>query len=115
MTTFGKHIRRLRKEQGKSLRHVGREIGKTHAYVAQIESGKFPPPSDEVVMALAAELGEDPDVLMAIAGRVSPELAEIVCARPRRFSKLLRQLRKATEEEMDQVIQAARNVRDGNW
>lgn len=110
--TFGKHIRKLRKGQGKSLREVAKGIGRTHAYVAQIESGKFPPPADEVILALAKELGEDPDVLMVVAGRVPNGLIEIIQEHPFEFARLIRQLKGASKDDLDKV---ARKVRDGNW
>ena len=40
----------------------------------KIEQGDLPPPSESVVTRLAAEIGEDADTLLAMAGKVSRDL-----------------------------------------
>jgi transcriptional regulator with XRE-family HTH domain len=111
MATFGRHVRKLRKAQGRSLRKVAESIGKTHAYLSQVESGKSPP-SEGVVLALADELGEDPDVLMAMAGKLPPGLEEIIRKRPQLFADLIRQLKNVPDKTIKRVT---REVKDGNW
>jgi transcriptional regulator with XRE-family HTH domain len=110
--TFGEYIRKLRKEQGKSLRQVAKQVGITHAYIAQLESGKFSPPADPVVLALAEELGEDPDILMVIAGRLSDGLIATIQKHPFEFVEIIRRLKGAPKEHLDRV---AREIRDGKW
>jgi len=110
--TFGEYIRKLRKEQGKSLRQVAKQVGTTHAYIAQLESGKFPPPTDPVVLALAEELGEDPDILMVIAGRLPDGLVAIIQEHPLEFKQILQRLKGSSKEKLDRV---AREIRDGKW
>ena len=61
---------------------------------------------------LAAELGEDPDMLLAMAGKVSSDLQAIIRERPRLFAELIRQLKNAPE---DAILKVVREVRDGDW
>ena len=71
-----------------------------------------PPPSEAATRRLAAEIGEDPDVLLALAGKVSSDLREIILRRPRLFAELLRQLREAPDHA---ILRVVREVRDGDW
>ena len=61
---------------------------------------------------MARELGEDPDVLLAMAGKVSSELQEIIRKRPKLFADLIRQLKQAPDHA---ILKVVREVRDGEW
>ena len=115
--TFGDYVRfvrerRRRNDRAFSVRQVARRIDVEPAYLSKIERGRTPPPSERTIRRLAAELGEDPDVLLAMAGKVSRDLQEIVLRRPRLFADLLRQLRGAPDHA---VLRITREVRDGEW
>ena len=72
----------------------------------------FPPSSEEVIVKLAEVLDQDPDVLLALAGKLSSDLRQIIIRRPKVFADLLRQLRKAPDHA---ILRVVREVRDGNW
>ena len=113
--TFGSHVRTLRedarlRDRAFSVRQVARRIGVEPAYLSKIERGVAPPPSEATTRRLAAEIGEDPDVLLALAGKVSSDLREIILRRPRLFAELLRQLREAPDHA---ILRVVREVRDG--
>ena len=117
MTLFGATLReireRLRKEDRRfSLRQVAQRIGVEPAYLSKIERGDVAPPSEATTIRLANELGEDPDVLLAMAGKVSGDLQEIIRKRPRLFAELIRQLKEAPD---DAILRVVREVRDGDW
>ncbi len=117
MTQFGKCVRtireRLRREDRRfSLRQVAQRIGVEPAYLSKIERGDVAPPSEATTVRLARELGEDPDVLLAMAGKVSGDLQEIIRRRPRLFAELIRQLKEAPD---DAILRVVREVRDGEW
>jgi transcriptional regulator with XRE-family HTH domain len=95
-----------------SLRQVAQRIGIQPAYLSKIERGDFAPPSEEKICALAAELGEDSDVLLAMAGKVSKDLQAVIRARPRLFADLIRQLKDLPD---DAILRVVREVRDGDW
>ena len=94
------------------MRQVARRINVEPAYLSKIERGQAPPPSERTIRRLAVELDEDADVLLAMAGKVSRDLQDIVLRRPRLFADLLRQLREAPDHA---VLRVAREIRDGDW
>jgi len=115
--TFGQYIRtqreRLRQEdRAFSVRQVAQRIGVEPAYLSKIERGEVAPPSEAKVRALAQELGEDPDVLLAMAGKVSSDLLDIIRKRPQLFADLIRQLKSTPDNAL---LRIARDVRDGDW
>ncbi len=117
MTRFGARTRQLRESLRKSdrrysLRQVAHRIGVEPAYLSKIERGAAAPPSEATTVRLARELGEDPDVFLAMAGKVSSELQGIIRKRPRLFADLIRRLRDAPDEAIFRVV---RVVRDGDW
>ncbi|WP_063958960.1 helix-turn-helix domain-containing protein [Caballeronia calidae] len=94
-----------------SLRGVARKLEVEASHLSKIELGKVQA-SDEMVAKLAEILGEDFDTLMLLAGRVSPQLKQIVSARPKLFAELIRQLRNAPDKA---ILRLVREVRDGQW
>jgi len=71
-----------------------------------------PPPSEATIVRLAADLGEDPDVLLALAGKVGSDLRAIILRRPKLFAELIRQLKNAPDHA---ILKVVREVQDGNW
>ncbi len=116
---FAEHLRgaRLARAQGTdgrrfSLRAVAGRVGIEPSYLSKIERAEQPPPGEGVIRRLAEDLGEDPDVLLALAGKVSADLLAIIRARPQLFAQLLRELRGLPDHA---VVRLAREVRDGEW
>ena len=72
----------------------------------------MPPPSEATIRRLAEELHEDPDILLALAGKVSKDLQSIIVRRPQLFADLLRELRDAPDYA---ILRLVREVRDGDW
>lgn len=118
MSAFGPYLRERREtlaaERGSafSLRQVAARVGIEPAYLSKVERGEVAPPSEATIRRLAAELEEDPDVLLALAGKVSQDLLEIIRKRPKLFAELIRALRDAPEHA---VLRVVREVRDGDW
>lgn len=115
--TFGSFVRdkRLQLRGGDtrySLRQVARRVGIEPAYLSKIELDQFAPPGEEVTRALALELGVDPDVLLAMSGKVSSDLQEVIRRRPRLFAELIRELKDLPDRA---VLRIVREVRDGKW
>jgi HTH-type transcriptional regulator, competence development regulator len=114
---FGKYIRKSREvlqtgDKTFSLRQVAARIGIEPAYLSKIEREVFQPPSEEVIVKLAIILGEDKDVLLALAGKFSSDLQQIIMQRPKLFAELLRQLKEAPDHA---IIRVVREVKDGQW
>lgn len=114
---FGDYLRSVRERKASgdpafSLRQIAREVDIEPSYLSKIERGIEPPPGEGTIKDLATALGEDPDVLLALAGRVSSDLQEIICKRPALFAQLLRNLRTLPNHA---VVRLVREVRDGDW
>ena len=117
MTHFGTHTRTLREDLRRqdrrySLRQVAMRVGIEPAYLSKIERGVVAPPSEPTTLRLADELGTDPDVYLAMAGKVSAELQEIIRRRPKLFADLIRELKSAPDHA---ILRVVRVVRDGDW
>ena len=114
---FGAHLRQVREalqagDKSYSLRQVAQRVGIEPAYLSKIERGVFAPPSEAVIVKLAELLGEDKDVLLALAGKLSSDLQQIIMQRPQLFAELLRQLREAPDHA---IVRVVREVKDGDW
>ena len=115
--TFGEFIRTTREKRFKadrsySVRQVAQRIGVEPSYLSKIERDQVAPPSEATIGRLAEELGEDADLLLAMAGKVSSDLRYIILQRPQLFAELLRQLRDVPDHAIESV---AREIRDGDW
>lgn len=95
-----------------SLRQVAVRVGIEPAYLSKIERDEVSPPGEETIKKLAVELTLDPDVLLALAGKVSTDLQEIIRKRPQLFAELIRQLK---EVEDHAILKVVREVSDGTW
>lgn len=103
----------LREEDARySLRQVAGRVDIQPSYLSKVERGLVPPPSEETLVALAEELDLDADVVLALAGKVSSDLKEVIRSRPELFGELLRSLRDLPDHA---VLSVVREVRDGEW
>jgi len=114
---FGRYLRKKREKRREgdpafSVRQVAERVGLEPSYLSKIERGEEAPPSEEKIRALAEDLEEDPDVLLALAGKVSADLQEIIRKRPALFGELIRELKKMPDNA---VLRLVREVRDGEW
>ena len=117
MTTLGGLIRDRREEMRRkdrrfSLRQVADRIGIEPSYLSKVERDLGSPPSEETLVRLARELELDPDVLLALAGKVSSDLQAAIRRRPKLFAELIRQMKDMPDHA---VLRLVREVRDGDW
>jgi transcriptional regulator with XRE-family HTH domain len=117
MLHFGEYVRKAREarqagDKAYSMRQVATRVGVEPAYLSKIERGVFPPPSEDVIVKLSKDLGEDPDVLLALAGKLSTDLQQIIIRRPKVFAELLRELKEAPDHA---ILHVVREVKDGRW
>ena len=114
---FGTYVRShreaLRAEDSTfSVRQVAARVGIEPSYLSKIERGDQAPPGEATIIAIATELDEDPDVLLALAGKVSTDLREAILKRPTLFAELIRELKNQPDHA---VLRIVREVRDGEW
>jgi HTH-type transcriptional regulator, competence development regulator len=115
--TFGSFIRKARERRLEddsrfSLRQVAQRIDVEPAYLSKVERDEVAPPSEATIVRLARELDEDADLLLAMAGKISSDLAEIIRKRPRLFAQLIRELKTMPDHA---ILRLVREVRDGDW
>lgn len=115
--TFGqfihdKRLRLLEKDKKFSLRQVAQRIGIQPSYLSKIERGEQTHLSEEKIVALAKELDEDPDVLLALNGKISEDIRKIIRKRPQLFAQVIRELKNMPDHA---VLRLVREVRDGDW
>jgi transcriptional regulator with XRE-family HTH domain len=117
-TRFGDTLRSvregLRQKEGPaySLRQVAARLGVEPSYLSKVERGREAPPSEPKIRALAEILKLDPDVLLALAGKISSDLQEVIRKRPQLFGDLIRTMKDLPDHA---VLRVVREVRDGDW
>jgi transcriptional regulator with XRE-family HTH domain len=117
MKVFGDYIRKRREElraadREFSVRKVAARLGVQPSYLSKVERGEQAPPTEAKIRMLAEILGEDTDVLLALAGKVSSDLQGVIVRRPQLFAQLIRQLKDMPDHA---VLRVVREVRDGSW
>ncbi len=106
---FGKYIRDKREKLLKgdkkfSLRQVSQRIGIEPSYLSKIERGQEVSLSEEKIILLSIELNEDPDVLLALSGKVSSDIQEIIRKRPQLFAQLIRELKDLPDHAVLRIV-----------
>lgn len=117
MDNFGQYLRNLREskvleDKEFSLRKVAMRLGVEPSYLSKIERGIETSPSEALIYKIAQEFQLDPTILLAMNGKVSQELQNIILKNPVAFSQLLKSLKDSPEHAILRVI---REVRDGEW
>ena len=109
---FGATVRREREMLEIGLREMAKKIGVSATYLSKIERDEFPPPAEDKVRKIAEILGSDVDQLLALAGRVSSDLSEIIRKRPRELAALLRTAKGMTAKDLTWLAGEAEKVKD---
>ena len=109
---FGSRVRELRELEKVGLRKFAEKVGMSPTYLSKVERGDFPPPSEAKVKAIAKALGQDPDELLASAGRFPSELAGIIRQQPREMADFLRAADGLTAEKMQQLVEQAKRLKE---
>ena len=80
--TFGTILKKLRLEADIGLRELAKMIGKSPSYLSEIESGRVPSPSAEMILDIAQALGGHKNELLSAASKMDPQLTDYVSHRP---------------------------------
>lgn len=115
--SFGEYVRQRREllaadDPSYSLRRLAIRCGVTPAYLSRVERDVVSPPGEDTLIKLAAELHEDPDILLAMAGKISADLRAVIISRPQIFAQLIRSIKSVPDVA---VLKIVREVRDGEW
>src|SRR6516165_7675141 len=87
---FGAFIRREREGNEIGLREMAKMIGVSPTYMSKVERDEFPPPAEDRVRAIANIIKCDVDELLALAGRVSSDITDMIKHHPVELAALLR-------------------------
>ena len=103
--TFGNYIRSIREQLKKSnsrfsLRRMAERLDIEPAYLSKIERDIFAPPSEKVIVQMAYELDENPDTLLALAGKISSDLVMIIRERPEIMAAMIRAASTLSDEDI---------------
>ena len=114
---FGEFLRRSRLEKRAvdpafSVRQLARRVGIEPSYLSKIERGEEAPPGERTVCRIAEELGEDTDMLLALAGKVPADLVAIIHERPAVVAELLRSVRRMPAKQVSKI---SKQIREGKW
>ena len=110
-SSFGTTVRRLREEKQIGLRRFAQMVGMSPTYLSKVERDEFAPPAEDKVRAIADALGQDADELLALAGRLSSELADIIKRHPREMATFLRAANGLSAGEMQRLAEEARRLK----
>ena len=83
---------------GMGLRELARLVNKSPGYLSDVENGHVPPPSEAVILDIAAALKVDKKGLLAAARKVDPELSHYLAQKP----EVADFLRMARDQEFEQ-------------
>ena len=109
---FGEFVRREREAKDIGLREMAKMIGVSPTYLSKVERDEFPPPAEDKVRAIANIIRCDVDELLALAGRVSSDVAEIIKHRPVELAALLRTANGMSAEQIARLTRQAQKVKD---
>ncbi len=108
---FGATVRREREKLLIGLREMAKKIGVSPTYLSKVERDEFPPPAEDKVRKIAEIFGSDVDELLALAGKVSSDLSDIIREHPREMAALLRTTRGLTVDDMAKLARQAQKAK----
>ncbi len=100
MKTFGATIRELREQKGISLRKFAEAVKVSPTYQSKVERDELSAPGEDTVRRMARALDQDEDQFLALAGKVSSDLDEIIKERPQLIANFLRALKNAPDAKI---------------
>ncbi len=110
--TFGDVLRERRLAKGYSLRKFAELVDVSPTYLSLVEQNKVEKqPTAERVKRMAELLGENPDEMIALAGRVPGDLSGIIQSQPTQMPELLREASGLTSEQLKKLTDQARKLK----
>ena len=89
-----------------------KKIGVSPTYLSKVERDEIPPAAEDKVRRIAEIFDIDVDELLALAGKVSSDLTEIIRERPRELAALLRMTRGMTADYVARLAHEAEKPKD---
>ncbi len=112
--TFGKKLRDLRFNSEIGLRELARLIDKSPGYLSDVEHDNVPPPSEDVILKIAAALTVDKKELLIVAQKMDPEISSYVAQDPEAADFLrMAQEKKFDSDDWDTLTKLAEAAKLG--
>jgi transcriptional regulator with XRE-family HTH domain len=109
--SFGALVRRERMAREIGLRQMAKQIGLSPTYLSKVERDDFSPPAEDKVRAIATIIEQDVDELLALAGRVSSDLSDIIRKQPRETAALLRTVEGLSAKQVAKLSREAQRIK----
>lgn len=109
---FGSFLRNLRESKGLSLRKLAEAVEVEPSYISKVERDLVGPPGEATIKKIALVLEQNPDVMLAMSGKISSDLRQAIIRRPELFSRLIRLINDAPD---DLAVRILGEVQDGKW
>ena len=109
---FGAYVRQERERREIGLREMAKKIGVSPTYLSKVERDEFPPAAEDKVRKIAEIFDIDVDELLALAGKVSSDLTEIIREHPRELGALLRTTRGMTADDVGRLAHEAEKPKE---
>lgn len=97
---FGAKLRAMREKKGLGLRELAGRAKISPAFLSKIEAGKEKAPAEPKLRALAEILNVNPDVMLAMAGRLSADVVKIIQQHPKEYTALIIGLRALNQQQL---------------
>ncbi len=110
-TDFGARVRSLRESRRFGLREFASMVKMSPTYLSKVERGLFAPPSEGKIRLIAKALSQNEDEFLALAGRVSSDLPEIIRRQPRAMATFLRAADGLTAADIERMTQSVERER----
>jgi len=107
---LGEIIRKLRKEQGISLRKLAEKVDVSFVNIAHIENGRIST-SKKILKQIASALKYDADKLLALGESVDDDVEKIIRKRPDAVPEFLRTAKDLTNEEWKALTEQVKNMK----
>jgi transcriptional regulator with XRE-family HTH domain len=104
MKTFGEIVSEARRAKGLSQKELASKIRKEDGqpispqYLNDVEHNRRNPPSEHLIIQIAALLGLDKDVLCLAAGTIPQDLKKIAASDPEKVEQAFKAFRKAVKK-----------------
>lgn len=100
--TFGDRIKRRRRELRLTQRDVAAKLRIDFTYLSKLENNHGEPPSADTIKKLADVLRDDPQELLALAGKI-PESLRDRAQRDVAFARLVQRLDQLSDKQLSDI------------
>src|SRR5262245_29305744 len=111
--TFGAVLRSKRRDSGISQRELAKRVGVDFSYISKIENDHLPPPAADTIVKICEVLGNEPDELLALTGKISTQVQETIASQlsAQQFLREAGEMR-LTDEEWQHLTESLKRLRD---